>query len=59
VVPDGPADDRFLFLSDVLRRHGKQCSTRTCPRAGRWRCSGSARSGRCVAGSPSNWMSRR
>jgi threonine dehydrogenase-like Zn-dependent dehydrogenase len=46
-VPDGPPDDRYVYLSDVLPTSWQAVDTPRFPTAGRSRCSGSDRSGRC------------
>ena len=44
-VPQGPPDDRFVYLSDVLPTAWQAVEYASHPRrAGAWRCSGSARS---------------
>ena len=52
-VPDGPPDERFLFLSDVLPTAWQAVEYADVP-DGRHasRCSGSARSARWLPGSP-------
>ena len=52
-VPEGPPDDRFVFLSDVCRPPGRGSSTPTCPTVGRSSCSVWDRSGIWPRGSPS------
>ena len=53
-VPDGPPDDRFLFLSDVLPTAWQAVAVRGRPRrATRASCSASARSARCARASRS------
>ena len=59
-VPDGPPDDRFVYLSDVLPTAWQ--AVRVRGRAGpaaRWPCWASARSGTWPPGSPSTAGSRR
>jgi threonine dehydrogenase-like Zn-dependent dehydrogenase len=43
-VPEGPPDERFLFLRTFFQRRGRRSSTRTLPRMGRSPSMGSARS---------------
>jgi hypothetical protein len=42
-VPDGPPDDRFVYLSDVLPTAWQRSSTPPSHPAGAWSCSGSGR----------------
>jgi threonine dehydrogenase-like Zn-dependent dehydrogenase len=51
-VPEGPPDDRFVYLSDVLPTAWQASSTRRSPTAARWSCSAWARSATCPRGSP-------
>jgi threonine dehydrogenase-like Zn-dependent dehydrogenase len=57
-VPDGPADDRFLFLSDVLPTAWQAVQYAQIPDGGASRCWASARSGRCRLGSLSTSVPR-
>ena len=50
-VPEGPPDDRFLYLSDVLPTAWRS-STPTSPTEAASRCSAWARSATCAAASP-------
>ena len=52
-VPDGPPDDRFLFLSDVLPTAWQAVKYADVPPGGTVAVIGLARSGRCPAASPS------
>ena len=52
-VPEGPPDDRFVFLSDVLPTAWQAVEYADVPAGGSVPCSGSGRSARCRAGSPS------
>ena len=45
-VPEGPPDERYLYLSDVLPTAWQAVEYADVPRAARWRCSGSGRSAR-------------
>ena len=58
-VPEGPPDDRFLFLSDVLPTAWQAVSTPACPTAARSSCSGSARSATWRRASPNTSASTR
>ena len=51
-VPEGPPDERFVFLSDVLPTAWQAVAYADPPKEGRWPCSDLARSARCAAGSP-------
>ena len=53
-VPEGPPDDRFVYLSDVLPTAWQAVEYADVPEGGtrRW-CSASARSARCARGSRS------
>ena len=51
-VPEGPPDDRFVYLSDVLPTAWQAVRYAGVPGVDRWSCSGSARSATCAAGSP-------
>ena len=53
-VPEGPPDDRFLYLSDVLPTAWQAVEYADVPDGGTRRsCSASARSARCARASPS------
>ena len=43
-VPDGPPDDRFLYLSDVLPTAWQAVEHAEIPQGGSWPCSASVRS---------------
>ncbi len=51
-VPEGPPDERFLYLSDVLPTSWQAVDSRASPTAAAWRCSASGRSARCAPASP-------
>ena len=51
-VPEGPPDDRFVYLSDVLPTAWQAVQYADVPRAAASRCSGSGRSATWLAGSP-------
>ena len=51
-VPEGPPDDRFLFLSDVLPTAWQAVQYAGIPEGGRWPCSAWARSATWRPGSP-------
>src|SRR3954462_403767 len=50
-VPEGPPDERFLFLSDVLPTAWQAVAYATCPRAARWPSGASGPSARCARAS--------
>jgi threonine dehydrogenase-like Zn-dependent dehydrogenase len=58
-VPEGPPDDRFLFLSDVLPTAWQAVRVRPDPDGGSVAVIGLGRSARCRRGSPSTWAPAR
>ena len=48
-VPDGPSDERFVYLSDVLPTAWQAVEYAAVPDGGTWSSSGSGRSARCAA----------
>jgi threonine dehydrogenase-like Zn-dependent dehydrogenase len=52
-VPEGPPDERFVYLSDVLPTSWQAVAYAEIPDGGAWRSSASGRSATCPAASPS------